>query len=181
MDTKNFKFENGGSKPKVSRDSMMKSIMFFLLFMLTISVNAQGNYKLSRFFSEGYVKNYFRYAHENAGKFNGIDVEDVSKDRVTLKVSFEPNFMGSTYVCTVHVYLDNKGRFIHVDNHCDSPSRLIWPCFDKATGDLKSKCERNSHNREAIRFMEQYYGKSFRQFDGHEAMCTLLNIAWFNY
>lgn len=181
MDTKNFKFENGGSKPKVSRNSMMKSIMFFLLCMLTISVNAQGNYKLSRFFSEGYVKNYFRYAHENAGKFNGIDVEDVSKDRVTLKVSFDPNFIGSTYVCTVHVYLDNKGRFIHVDNHCDSPSRLIWPCFDKATGDLKSKCERNSYNREAIRFMEQYYGKSFRQFDGHEAMCTLLNIAWFNY
>lgn len=181
MDTKIFKFAYGGSKPKVSRKCMMTSILFFLLCMLATSVNAQGNYKLSRFFSEGYVENLFRYAHENAGIFNGIDVEDITKNHVTIRASFEPNFIGSTYVCTVHVYLDSKGRFIHVDNHCDSPSRVIWPCFDMATADLKRKCERNSHNREAIRFMEQYYGKSFRQFDGHEAMCTLLNIAWFNY
>ena len=160
---------------------MRTKVILFLLCIFTAAAYAQGSRKLSSFFSEGYVKKYFHYAHVNAGKFNGIDVEDVSNTKVTLKASFEPNLWGSTYVCTIYVYLDNRGRFIHVVSHCDSPSRVIWPCFNKATADLKEKCNKFNNNRKAITFMEKYYGKSFRQFNGQEAMCTLLNIAWFNY
>ena len=155
--------------------------VLILLSVLTTSVHAQGYRRLSAFFSEGYVQNYFHYAHINAGRFNGVDVEDVSSNKVTLRVSFEPNFIGSTYVCTINVYLDDRGRFIHVGSHCDSPSRHLWPCFDSATADLKNKCLMMPNNRRAITFMERYYGKSFRQFDKKEAMCTLLNIAWSNY
>ena len=181
MNSKNYTIEINGILPKGGGNSMRTLMSILLLCFFTSLVNAQGNHKLSRFFSEGYIEKYFHYAHENAGRFYGVDIEEVNSHRVTLKVSFEPNFLGSTYVCTVYAYLDSKGRFVHVKTHCDSPTRTIWPCFDMATADLKDKCLRNSHNRDAIRFMERYYGKSFRQFNGQEAMCTLLNIAWFNY
>ena len=160
---------------------MKKLFILILISVFSASVNAQGYRKLSRFFSERYVQNYFRYAHANAKSFNGIDVEDIYSNKVTLRVSFEPNFIGSTYVCTINVYLDDRGRFIHVGSHCDSPSRHLWPCFDSATADLKNLCLMMSNNRRAITFMERYYGKSFRQFDNQETMCTLLNIAWLNY
>ena len=160
---------------------MRTKMCVFLLCLFATAAYAQGNRRLSSFFSEVYVKKYFQYAHVNASKYNGIDVEDISNNKVTIKASFEPNLIGSTYVCTIYVYFDNKGRFVHVDSHCDSPSRLMWPCFDSATSDIKEKCKKTNRNKRAIEFMERYYGKSFRQFNGHEAMCTLLNIAWFNY
>lgn len=160
---------------------MKTNLFLFLICLFTASAHAQSNRDLSSFFSEGYVQHYFHYAHVNAGRFNGIDVDEVSRNKVVLKASFEPNFYGSTYVCTINVYLDNKGRFIHVNSHCDSPSRFVWHCFDSATAELKSKCEKMPHRRRAIDFMEQYYGKSFRQFNEQETMCTLLNIVWFNY
>ena len=161
----------------------MKTNVILILFccIFTTSVHAQSYRKLSAFFSEKYVQNYFHYAHVNAGSFYGVDIEDISGNKVTLQVSFEPNFLGSTYVCTINVYIDDKGHFIHIDSHCDSPSRFVWQCFNCATAELKTKCKMMRNNSRAISFMEYYYGKSFQQFNEQESMCTLLNIAWFNY
>lgn len=165
---------------------MKKLCLFFMLFAVTVSADAVSLGKLRSFFYESYVQELFKYAHPNAGAFEGVDVERITENRVTVKASFKPSFAASLiggvpYTCTIYIDIDGSGRFSNVTYHCDSNARLSWPCFKWAADDIKNECRNSSNNRYAINYMEDHFEKSLRAFDGKEAMCTLLNIAWFNY
>lgn len=165
----------------------MKRFCLFLAFLaITLNTNAVNLEKLRNFFNERTVQRYFKYAHPKAGAFEGVDVVRITEDRVTIKASFKPSLTASIiggvpYTCTIFIDIDGSGRFSNVTYHCDSNARVAWPCFSVAADDIKNKCRNTSNNRFAIDYMEDHFEKKLSAFNGSEAMCTLLNIAWFNY
>lgn len=166
---------------------IMKKFSLFLIFIvINLSANAVSYDKLNSFFNERTVQRYFKYAHPKAGAFEGVDVERITENRVTIKASFRPGLAasligGRPYTCTIYIDIDGMGRFSNVTYHCDSNARLSWPCFSYAADEIKNKCRNSRNNRAAINYMEDHFEKSLKAFNGCEAMCTLLNIAWFNY
>ena len=165
---------------------MKKTIILLLLVSAAVTATGQSVRKLRSFFTEQYVQNLFYYAHPNASEFNGVEIKRITSDQVVLKASFEPgsllgSLFGGTYVCTIYIDVDGDDHFTRVSSDCDSSGSSTWPCFEWATDELKKKCRDASHNRRSIDFMERHLDKSFRSFSGPEAMCTLLNIALYNY
>ena len=170
---------------------MKRYSLLLLLCITTLCSNAVSLGKLRSFFSESYVLGYFKYAHPNAN-YEGVSLGEVTENRVTVKISFSPTSVGrlwgaitggstSTYTCYINVYIDNGGKFISVESDCNSSGKNKWPCFHYAKSELISKCRSMSSSRYIINVMTEYYGKSFTEFSGSQLMCTLLNIAWYNY
>lgn len=162
----------------------MKALLFLLAFAAT-TARAQSARELRSFFSEPYVQNLFFYAHPNASEFKGIVIDEVVRDRVIVKASYEPGFWGSllggSYTCTICIDSDGDRHFTKITTRCRSNGSLRWPCFRWATEELRDKCRNASRNQRTISFMEEYYGKRLSYFTGEEAMCTLLTIALYNY
>ncbi|MBR2103237.1 MAG: hypothetical protein IJ928_10910 [Prevotella sp.] len=164
----------------------MKLIIFALLLTTTLTAPAQSTRKLRSFFTERYVQNFFYYTHPNASEFNGVEVKQISSDRVTLKASFESGgilsaIFGGTYTCTIDIDVDGDEHFTKITTRCGSDGSSRWPCFKWAAEELQKKCRDASRSSRSIDYMERLYGKSLRNFTGDEAMCTLLTIALYNY
>ncbi len=161
-------------------------VLLLLLFFVATAAKAQSTHELRNFFSEPSVQNLFYYAHPNAREFKGIEIKEVTRDRVIVKASFESGFWGSllgggSYTCTICIYVDGKSHFTNITTRCDSNGSSRWPCFRWATDVLRDKCRTANRNQHAISFMEEYYDKRLSYFTGEEAMCTLLTIALNNY
>lgn len=160
----------------------MKQILLFLLVFMTTAVKAQSTRELRSFFTERYVQNFFYYAHPNASEFEGLEIKQISSDRVVVKASFESgSFFGGTYTCTINIDVDGNRHFTKITTRCNSSGGSRWPCFRWATDELIDKCRNANYNRRSISFMEDHFGKRLRDFTGEEAMCTLLTIALYNY
>lgn len=146
-----------------------------LLCITTLCSNAVSLGKLRSFFSESYVLGYFKYAHPNA---NYEGVSPTSAGRLWGAITGGST---STYTCYINVYIDSRGKFTSVESDCNSSGKNKWPCFHYAKSELISKCRSMSSSRYIIDVMTEYYGKSLTEFSGPQLMCTLLNIAWYNY
>ena len=162
----------------------MRALLFLLVFATT-AVKAQSTRELRSFFSEPSVQNLFYYAHPNASEFKGLVIKEVTRERVIVRASFEPGFLGSllggSYTCTICIYVDGNRHFTNITTRCDSNASSRWPCFRWATEELRDKCRSASRSSRSISFMEDYYDKRLNYFTGEEAMCTLLTIALYNY
>ena len=161
---------------------MKKLLLFILLVLMTVGTTAQSTRKLRSFFTEGYVQNLFLYAHPNAGKFNGVEIREITSDEVILRASFESDswLFSSTYRCTIHIEVDGDEHFTRITSRCDSGSSR-WTCFKWATDELIDKCRNANRSSRSIDFMERHFDKRLRNFTGEEAMCTLLTIVLYNY
>ena len=163
---------------------MKKLLILLLLVSAAASVSGQSTRKLRSFFTERYVQNLFYYAHPNAGEFNGVEIKRIDSDQVVVKASFESegflsSIFGGTYTCTIYIDVDGYGHFTKVSSRCESDGS--YTCFERATDELKRKCRDARRNSRSIDFMEEHLDKRFNSFSGSEYMCTLLNIALYNY
>ena len=164
---------------------MKKLLLLVLLVSATVTAFGQSTRKLRSFFTERYVQNYFYYAHPNAAEFNGIEIKRIDSDQVVVKASFESDgflsaLFGGTYICTITIDVAGYGHFTKVSPRCESGSSR-YPCFEYAADEIRKKCRDANRNRRSIDFMEDHLDKRLSSFTGEEAMCTLLNIALYNY
>jgi len=167
---------------------MKKLFLLFFFCAMTLSTSAVSLERLRSFFSEYYVQLYFKNAHHNARAFDGVEIDRITENRVTIKATFQPTVVGSLfggssepYTCTIYIDIDNHGRFMNVTSNCHSTGRRYWSCFSHGANSIKTKCRSQRNNSSAIDFMEDHFGCRLREFTGSQAFCTLLNIAWFNY